>query len=188
MIYEIVPYGDPELRVKCRPIVPGEPNLDEIIRNMFDTMYNAHGVGLAAPQVGVDIRLFITDGKPMEGASEYDDQPMDDFRKVFINPEILEESGENWPFNEGCLSIPGVREDVWRKFTLRLRYLDEHFQTHEETFSGIKARIIQHETDHLNGILFTDRLSTLRKQLVKSRLARIQKGLVVPDYPLRHAE
>jgi peptide deformylase len=151
-------------------------------------MYAASGVGLAAPQIGLDIRLFIIDASPFaedEEESDEDRLMLKSFKKVFINAEILEEDGEEWAFNEGCLSIPDVREDVSRPKHLRIRYLDENFKEHEEEFTGMAARVIQHEYDHIEGILFTDYLSPLRKQLLKGRLSNISKGKVKVEYRMR---
>jgi peptide deformylase len=179
MIYPIVPYGDQVLRKKATDISKEMPNLKEIIANMFETMYSAHGVGLAAPQVGLSIRLFVIDGEPM------DEVELKDFKKVFINPKIIEESGEEWAFSEGCLSIPGIREDVFRNEKLILHYFDENWKEHKETFNGLKARIIQHEYDHIEGILFTDKLSAFKKRLIKGKLEKISKGIVDADYKMR---
>lgn len=171
----IVAYGDPVLKRKAVDIVPEEhPDLKSLVENMFETMYAARGVGLAAPQVGLSLRLFVIDASPFD-----DDEPeLKDFKKVFINAQILEETGEEWPFNEGCLSIPDIREDVYRKPTVRLSYYDENMQHHEETFKGLAARVIQHEYDHIEGKLFTDKLSPLRKRLIEKKLNDISRGIV----------
>ncbi|HON18837.1 MAG TPA: peptide deformylase [Salinivirgaceae bacterium] len=181
MIYPIVVAGSPVLRKKAEEIDKNYPDLNRIIANMFETMETAEGVGLAAPQVGLSIRLFVIDASPF--ADENPD--LKDFRKVFINPRIIEESGEEWYFNEGCLSVPGLREDVLRKSNVRITYFDENWQQHDETFSGIAARIIQHEYDHLEGILFTDRVSSLKKQLIKRKLIDISKGNVTVKYKIK---
>lgn len=173
----IVAYGDPVLKKVCTPIDETYPDLQALISNMFDTMYNANGVGLAAPQVGLAIRLFVVDTRADE-----DEEP---FKKVFINAEILEETGEPWAFNEGCLSIPEIREDVMRKPNILIRYYDENWQLHEEEVGGFPARVIQHEYDHIEGKLFTDKLSLLRKQLLKSKLENISKGNIRTDYKMR---
>lgn len=173
----IVAYGDPVLKKICTPIDETYPDLQALISNMFDTMYNANGVGLAAPQVGLAIRLFVVDTRADE-----DEEP---FKKVFINAEILEETGEPWAFNEGCLSIPEIREDVMRKPNILIRYYDENWQLHEEKVSGFPARVIQHEYDHIEGKLFTDKLSLLRKQLLKGKLDAISKGNIRTDYKMR---
>ncbi len=188
MILPIVAYGDPVLKRLAKDITSEYPKLDILIANMFETMYAASGVGLAAPQIGLDIRLFIIDASPFaedEEETEEDRVMLKTFKKVFINAEILEEDGDEWAFNEGCLSIPDVREDVTRPSHLRIRYLDENFQEHEEEFSGMAARVIQHEYDHIEGILFTDHLSPLRKQLLKGRLGNISKGKVKVEYRMR---
>lgn len=177
----ITAYGDPVLKRKGDAITPDYPELKHLIDNMFETMYAAHGVGLAAPQVGLSIRLFIVDAKPFVE----DDEQLKDFKKVFINPQIVEETGEKWSFNEGCLSIPDIREDISRNQTILIEYLDEDFKPHKESFSGLAARIIQHEYDHIEGKLFTDKLSPLRKTMLKSRLDSISKGLVKVEYRMK---
>lgn len=181
MIYPIVAYGDPVLRKKADSISNDYPKLMTIIDNMFKTMYHSQGVGLAAPQVGISIRLFVIDSTPFKE----DDESADGFKRVFINPELINEEGDKWKFNEGCLSIPGIREDIERKPRLTIRYQDMNFDTHIEEFSGIKARIIQHEYDHLEGILFTDKLTPLKKTLLKGRLTDILKGKVDVDYKMK---
>lgn len=191
MILPIVGYGDPVLRKVCTPIAADYPNLKQLIDDLFQTMYNAYGVGLAAPQVGLPIRLFVIDAKPF---AEDDELPIEektllkDFKKVFINATILQEEGEEWGFNEGCLSIPDVREDVYRHERINIEYLDENFQKHTRTLDGLAARVIQHEYDHIEGILFTDHLSTLKKQLIKKRLSNIMEGKARPDYKMRFAK
>jgi peptide deformylase len=178
MILPIVAYGDLSLRRPTREIEPSHPNLAELIQNMWDTMYQASGVGLAAPQVGESIRLFVVDG-----ASFADEDPkLRHFKHVFINPEILEEDGKKWGFSEGCLSIPGIRENVQRQARVLLAWDNEQFEPQEAWFDGLAARIIQHEYDHLEGILFTDHLGPLRKKLLKSKLERISRGQVQADY------
>lgn len=175
MIYPIVVYGDPVLKKKAEPIEKGT-DLKELITDMYETMEQAHGIGLAAPQIGKSIRLFIVDGRPLE------EDDMDDFVKVFINPEIIEEHGEEWAFEEGCLSIPNIREDVFRPETLRIRYYDEDWNEHEEEFDGMKARIIQHEYDHIEGILFTDYLTPFKKRMLKGKLTNISQGKMKVGY------
>lgn len=168
MILPIVGYGDPVLRKECEDISSDYPELNQLILNMFDTMENAYGVGLAAPQIGLPIRLFIVDTIPFsedEDLSEEERNKLKDFRKVFINARILSEEGEEWAFNEGCLSIPGVREDVYRKPVITIEYLDENFEKHTETLDGYAARVVQHEYDHIEGVLFTDKISSLRKKM-----------------------
>ncbi len=181
MIIPIVSYGTKILKNKAEDISIDYPNLEQLIEDMFETMYEACGVGLAAPQIGRSIRLFIIDASPFAD----EDADMDGFRKVFINPQIVEESGEKWNFNEGCLSIPSIREDVSRLSKIRIRYQDQDFNTLEEEYDGTKARIIQHEYDHLEGVLFTDYLSAIKKRLLKRKLNDISKGNVKVDYRMK---
>lgn len=190
MILPVRAFGDPILRKKCQDIGASYPDLKELIENMFDTMHAANGIGLAAPQVGLDIRLFVVDVSPLAEDEDYEDiaEELKDFKKVFINAKILEESGEEWKFNEGCLSIPDVREDVKRKANILIEYYDENFEKHTETFSDIRARVIQHEYDHIEGILFTDHLSALKKKLVKGKLTKISNGDVSTNYKMRFAK
>jgi peptide deformylase len=183
MIFPIIAYGDPILRKPCVAIDKNYPGLQQLIADMFETMRNAKGVGLAAPQIGRSIRLFVVDGSPFSEDGEYPD--LKNFKKVFINPELLEEKGEEWKYNEGCLSIPKIREDVLRKPIIRIRYFDENFRENEETFSGIPARIIEHEYDHIEGKLFIDRISPLRRTLLKSRLNAIARGDVEVNYKMK---
>lgn len=188
MVLPIVAYGDSVLRKVCEPIQADYPQLKELIANMFDTMYSSNGVGLAAPQIGKPIRLFVIDTEPFsedEDLSETEKEFLSKFKKVFINARIIEEKGEEWTFNEGCLSIPGVNEDVKRKETIVVEYQDEQFNTHQQTFSGLAARVIQHEYDHIEGILFTDKLSSFKKQLLKGKLTNISKGKVSVRYRMR---
>lgn len=181
----IVAYGDPVLRKRGKNIDQDHPGLQELIDNMIETMYQAGGVGLAAPQVGQPIRLFVVDTAGFVDDDEEDEEGLKDFQRVFINPEILEEGGEEWAFNEGCLSIPDVREDVLREKNLRIRYLDRDFKEHEEQLTGLKARVVQHEYDHIEGVLFTDHLSPLRKRILKGKLNNIAKGKVSVNYKMR---
>lgn len=181
MILPIVAYGDPVLKKVAEEIDSDYPGLDKLIQDMYETMYSSKGVGLAAPQIGKSIRLFVIDASPFE--DEYPE--LRDWKRTFINPRILEEDGEEWNFNEGCLSIPGIREDVERKPELILEYEDENFELHEEKFEGIIARVIQHEYDHLEGVLFTDRLSPLKKRLLKGKLNDISKGIVDVNYKMK---
>ena len=170
MILPIIGYGDPVLRKIGEVLSPEHPNLNETIANMYETMYNAHGVGLAAPQVGLALRLFVIDTTPFSDDEELEDAEQNElkgFKKTFINAKMIKEEGEEWSFNEGCLSIPGIREDIMRKKIIRIRYQDENFEAHEEIFDGLAARVIQHEYDHIEGILFVDKLSPLKKQLLK---------------------
>ncbi|MFT5943217.1 MAG: peptide deformylase [Sediminicola sp.] len=188
MILPIVAYGDPVLRKVGTDIDKEYPGLSTLIDNMWETMYHAHGVGLAAPQIGLSIRIFMVDAMPFaddEDLTAQEQIQLKDFKRVFINAKILEETGKEWAFNEGCLSIPDVREDVVRKDTITIRFLDENFKSHEETYNGLLARVIQHEYDHIEGILFTDKLSSLKKRLMKSRLANISKGKINVDYRMR---
>ncbi len=188
MIFPIVAYGDPVLKKKAKEIEKEYPKLEELLENMFETMYAAHGVGLAAPQVGISIRLFLVDTEPFsddEVLSEEERKQLKDFKKVFINATIIEETGDEWAFSEGCLSIPDIREDVFRNETITINYFDENFVEHTETYGGIVARVIQHEYDHIEGILFTDKLSSLKKRLIKGKLANISKGKVNADYRMR---
>ncbi len=181
MILPIVAYGDPVLRKECEEIDKDYPDLDLLIDDMFETMYNAQGVGLAAPQIGKAIRLFIVDAEPFA-----EDEPgLENFKKVFINPIILEEEGEEWKFNEGCLSIPGIREDVSRKPKITIEYYDRNWELKEETYDGLAARIIQHEYDHIEGILFTDKISPLKRKLLKTKLNNIAKGNIKVGYRMR---
>lgn len=188
MILPIVAYGDPVLRKMGTSISKEYPNLKELISNMWDTMYNASGVGLAAPQIGLPIRLFLVDTEPFsedEELNSEEQQKLKTFKKVFINAEIIEEKGSPWSFNEGCLSIPDIREDVARQDTIRIRYYDESFKEQVEEYDGLLARVIQHEYDHIEGILFTDKLSTLKKRLLKGKLGNISKGKIKVDYKMR---
>ncbi|UII78896.1 peptide deformylase [Flagellimonas sp. CMM7] len=188
MILPIVAYGEPVLRKVGKDVTTDYPKLEELITNMWETMYNAHGVGLAAPQIGLPIRLFLVDTTPFsddEELSKEDQEALNGFKKVFINAKIEDETGSEWDFNEGCLSIPDVREDVKRKPKITISYLDEDFKPHTETYDGLLARVIQHEYDHIEGILFTDKLSSLKKRLLKSRLDKISKGKISVDYKMR---
>lgn len=177
----VIAFGDPVLRKKAADIDPEYPGLKELIDNMFETMYGARGVGLAAPQVGKSIRLFIIDATPYTE----DDATLAEFKKVFINAHLIEEKGEKWAFNEGCLSIPDIREDISRQDTVSISYYDENWKYHEQTFSGLAARVIQHEYDHIEGKLFTDKLSPLRRAMLKSRLDAISKGNVKVEYKMK---
>lgn len=185
MILPIVPYGDLILKRKAEEIDKGYPGLSELIDNMFETMYDAHGVGLAAPQVGKSIRLFIVDGAPF-AEDEEDAEDLKDFKKVFINPEIVDETGDRWGFIEGCLSIPNIREEIIRHPDILIRYQDEDFNEHEERFTGYRARIIQHEYDHVEGILFTDHISALRRRMLRGKLNDITKGKTEVGYRMRY--
>lgn len=189
MILPIVAYGDPVLKKEAEDIEKDYPELKKLIEDMFETMYEASGVGLAAPQIGKDIRLFVVDGSPF--AEEDGDEPdpraegIENFKQVFINPIIEDESGEKWSFKEGCLSIPKIREDVLRKERIRITYYDENWNFKDEIYDGYAARIIQHEYDHIEGILFTDHLSAIKKKLISKKLQNISKGDVRIDYKMK---
>ncbi|MBT8293470.1 MAG: peptide deformylase [Eudoraea sp.] len=188
MTLSILAYGDPVLRKIGKTINKDYPQLKELIANMWETMYNANGVGLAAPQIGLPIRLFVVDTGPFADDEELtpkEQEALKNFKKVFINAKIEQQSGNNWAFNEGCLSIPDIREDVTRMDTIEITYLDEDFKPHKETYDGLLARVIQHEYDHIEGILFTDKLSSLKKRLLKGKLANISKGKINVDYKMR---
>jgi peptide deformylase len=188
MILPIVGYGDPVLRKKGEEISKDYPDLKKVIADMYETMYNAYGVGLAAPQVGLAIRLFIVDTEPFsddEDLSKEEQEKLSKFKRTFINPVIVNEEGEEWGFNEGCLSIPEVREDVYRKEKITIEYFDEDFNKHTEVHDGIIARVIQHEYDHIEGILFTDKISPLKKRLIQKKLQNIMEGKTRPDYKMK---
>ena len=181
MIYPIVIYGSPVLRKVAQEIDEDYSELDKFISNMWETMYQSDGLGLAAPQVGKSIRLFVIDGTPLE-----EDEPkLKGFKKVFINARITERTGDNLPFNEGCLSIPLIREDVVRPSKIKLEYYDENFNFYNEWFDGIAARVIQHEFDHTEGILFTDKVAPIKKRLLKGKLQAISKGKFKVDYKVK---
>lgn len=193
MVLPIVVYGDPVLRKKCVDVEKTHENLAQIIKDMYETMYEANGVGLAAPQVNKAIRLFVVDASPFAEVDE-DEEPefteaemkqMDGFKKTFINARIIDETGEEWKFNEGCLSIPKVREDVLRKPTVTIEYYDENFKKHKETYDGIIARVIQHEYDHIEGVLFTDKINPFKRKLIAGKLTDISKGKFRADYKTR---
>ncbi len=178
MIYPITVYGDPLLRQQAVDIDKNYEGLPELIENMFETMYFSDGVGLAAPQIGMSIRIFVIDA-----TSYADEEPeLENFKKAFINPVILERTGDEWSMNEGCLSLPEIREDIVRPETVRIKYMDEQFNEHDETYSGFAARVIQHEYDHLEGTLFIDLLNPLKRRLLKARLTAITKGKVATKY------
>ncbi|MEZ4805651.1 MAG: peptide deformylase [Bacteroidia bacterium] len=179
MILPIYAYGSPVLRKNCEDIDANYPNLKELIENMYETMYDSHGIGLAAPQVGLSIRLFLVDASPIEDVNP------PDFKQTFINPEIIDETGTEWKYEEGCLSIPTIRENVSRKPVVKIRYFDEDFNQHEKTFDGMVARIIQHEYDHIEGKLFVDHISPLKRKLLQGKLNNISLGRVEHDYKMR---
>jgi peptide deformylase len=183
MILPIVAYGDSILREKCKNIEDSYSDLDILIANMWQTMYKSEGIGLAAPQIGSPIRLFVIDTKQM--AERKKPAKFTGIKKVFINAEIIEEVGEEWKYEEGCLSIPGIREEILRKPNLKITYLDENFEQHTEEFDGINARVIQHEYDHIEGILFIDHLKSLKKKLLQPKLQKIAKGQVDIDYKMK---
>jgi peptide deformylase len=194
MVLPIVVYGDPVLRKVCTDIRPDDPTLPQLIADMFDTMYAAKGVGLAAPQVGKAVRLFVIDASPFAEADEDDEDDefspaekaeLQSFKRVFINPRITEERGEEWKFNEGCLSIPRIREDVLRQPEITISYYDEQFKKHVETHKGVIARVIQHEYDHIEGKLFTDRLSPFKRKMLAGKLKDISTGKIGADYKTR---
>lgn len=186
MILPIVAYGDPVLKREAEDIDKDYPGLDELIDNMFETMYNAQGVGLAAPQIGKSIRLFIVDASPFgEDEEDPEAQKVKDFKQVFINAEIVDEYGQPWIFKEGCLSIPNIREDVSREERIKIQYYDRDWNYREEEFDGYAARIIQHEYDHIDGILFTDHLNPLKKKLLKRKLKDISKGSIDVGYKMK---
>ena len=178
MIYPILVYGHPVLKKVASDIEKDYPGLEKLIEDMFETMHYAEGLGLAAPQIGKSIRMFVIDGEPIA-----EDEPeLAGFKKVFINAKIVEKVGDQVPMNEGCLSIPNIREEVKRESHIRLQYYDEKWEYHDEVFDGYKARVIQHEYDHLDGILFPDRINPLRRRLLKGKLTDISKGKFEADY------
>jgi len=179
MILPIVAYGDPILRKKGSEVKKDYDGIELLIESMFETMYESHGVGLAAPQVAKSLNLFIIDTTPFE------DEKYPDLKKVFINAEIIEETGEKWEYEEGCLSIPHIRENINRHPTIVIKYQDENFVEHEETFDGMAARVIQHEYDHVKGILFVDHISEFKKRLLKNKLLNISRGNVDVNYKMR---
>ena len=189
MILPIVAYGDPVLKKKATDITKDYPKLKELIANMYETMYGSFGVGLAAPQIGLSIRMFIVDATPFADDEEVlgkeESEFLKNFKHTFINPVILEESGDEWAFNEGCLSIPDVREDVFRQPNIKIEYFDEDFNKQTMALDGLAARVFQHEYDHIEGILFTDHLSALKKRLIKGKLNNISKGKINVDYRMK---
>jgi len=188
MILPIVAYGAPVLKKEALEISNEYPNLDQLIENMWETMYASNGVGLAAPQIGLSIRLFVIDAAPFSEDEELDEAEvtlLKTFKKAFINPTIIEEDGPLWEFNEGCLSIPDVREDVSRHERIRIHYWDEQFKEQELVLTGLAARVVQHEYDHIEGILFTDHLTSLKRRLLKNRLNSISKGAIQVDYLMK---
>lgn len=190
MIIPIYGYGEPVLRKVADEVASDYPNLKDIISNMYETMYNAYGVGLAAPQIGMAIRIFTIDTTPFsedKDLSNEEQEQLKNFKKTFINAKILKEEGEEWSFNEGCLSIPEVREDVYRQERITIEYCEEDFVMKTEVYDGLIARVIQHEYDHIEGILFTDKISSLKKTLIKKKLQNIMDGKTFPDYRMKFA-
>ena len=191
MILPIVAYGDPVLRKVAQEVGPDYPNLKELISNMKQTMYNASGVGIAAPQIGKSVRIIIIDATPFaEDEAENEEEKKENeflktFKRVFINPIIEEETGEEWGFEEGCLSIPGIREEVFRQDKVVISYYNEKWELVEEELTGLAARVVQHEYDHIEAKLFTDYLSPLKKRLIKRKLTDISKGIVPVDYKMK---
>jgi peptide deformylase len=188
MLLPIIAYGHPVLKRKAEVINKDYPKLLELIDNMFETMYNANGVGIAAPQIGLSIRLFIVDTNPFsddESLSDEERSQLKSFKKIFINPKILDQNGDEWSFEEGCLSIPNIRESVLRQESIKIQYFDENFTQHIESYDGLLARVIQHEHDHIEGILFTDKLSSFKKQLLKKKLLKISSGKLSFDYEMQ---
>ena len=188
MILPILGYGSPILKKAAIDISPQYPNLNELISNMWDTMYAAKGVGLAAPQIGLSIRLFVIDATPFlddENMNDFELNSIKNFKKVFINPKIIEENGNYWDFNEGCLSIPEIREDVSRRSKIVIEYFDENFQSNKLELCGLAARVVQHEYDHIEGILFIDHISSLKKRLIKGKLNNISSGSIKVNYEMK---
>ncbi len=188
MILPIVAYGDPILKKVAEEVPENFENLKGLVADMFETMYNANGVGLAAPQIGKSIRIFVIDPSPFaddEELSKEEKEELKKGKKAFINPQVVKRNGEDWAFSEGCLSIPGITEDIFRPEEITLTYRDEDFNPHTETFTGLMARVIQHEYDHIEGILFTDKISSLKKRLIKNKLNNIVIGKVSVDYRMR---
>lgn len=188
MVYPIVMYGDPVLRQLAKDVEPGT-DLTQLIEDMYETMHAAQGIGLAAPQVGKSVRLFVVDGTGLDKDDDEAEEGMENFKKAFINPVMVEELGTPWDFEEGCLSIPNIREKISRKDTIRIRYYNENWELKEEEYDGMQARIIQHEYDHIEGKLFIDYLTSLKKRLLKGKLTDISRGDVKTEYrilaPLR---
>jgi peptide deformylase len=176
MILPVILYGDPVLKKRAEEIPADYPGLQETIKNMWQTMYGASGIGLAAPQVGLPIRIFVVD--TMQLSEKRKKEPNEGIKKVFINPTIIEEEGEEWKYEEGCLSIPGIREDVFRQPKIKIHYFDENFNEFTEEYDEVNARVIQHEYDHIEGILFTDKLKPLKRKLLLPKLNKIMRGEV----------
>lgn len=191
MILPIVAYGENILKTKAVNITSGYPELKKLINDMWETMYNANGVGIAAPQIGKSIRLFVIDASPFSEDKEISDDEIStlkNFKKVFINPEIIHETGDEWNFMEGCLSIPNIREDIKRKEKITIKYYNESFEEIELDLQGLAARVVQHEYDHIEGVLFIDKLSSLKKKLLKGKLNDISKGKIKTEYKMRYPQ
>ena len=184
MTLPIYVYGSPVLRKIARPVEQNEEGLEDFIDNLWDTMYQSDGIGLASPQVGKSVRIFVIDGTPLEE----DDPSLKDFKVTFINPEILDRQGDDKTYEEGCLSIPNIREEIVRPEKVRIRYYDEDWNQHEEEYEGIAARIIQHEYDHLQGVLFTDKVAPLKKRMLRNKLNAIAKGKFDVSYKVKVAK
>lgn len=187
MILPIYAYGQPVLKKVAAPIGPDYPGLTELIANMWETMYHAQGVGLAAPQIGLSIRLFVVDTTGYEKSKKEEQSQEPGIKKVFINAQLLSEEGPMWSFEEGCLSIPYIRGEVERPPIVRIRYQDENFQEFEETYTGVNARVIQHEYDHIQGVLFVERLKPLKKRMIQRKLEDIRCGRIQAEYKMRFA-
>jgi len=181
MILPIYAYGQSVLKKVASPITPEYEGLTELLENMWETMYNANGVGLAAPQIGRSVRIFMVDTAQLEKKESEEEG----IKQVFINAEKIEEGGEAWDYEEGCLSIPDIRGDVSRQAQIKIRYQDEYFNTHEKIFTGMNARVIQHEYDHIEGVLFTELLKPIRKRRIKRKLENIKKGNIDPEYKMK---
>ena len=191
MILPIVAYGENILKTKAVNITSSYPGLKKLINDMWETMYNANGVGIAAPQIGKSIRLFVIDASPFSEDKEISDDEIStlkNFKKVFINPEIIDETGDEWNFMEGCLSIPNIREDIKRKEKITIKYYNESFEEIELDLQGLAARVVQHEYDHIEGVLFIDKLSSLKKKLLKGKLNDISKGKIKTEYKMRYPQ
>jgi peptide deformylase len=191
MILPIVAYGENILKTKAVNITSDYPELNKLINDMWETMYNANGVGIAAPQIGKSIRLFVIDASPFSEDKEISDDEIStlkNFKKVFINPEIIDETGDEWNFMEGCLSIPNIREDIKRKEKITIKYYNEFFEQIELDLEGLAARVVQHEYDHIEGVLFIDKLSSLKKKLLKGKLNDISKGKIKTEYKMRYPQ
>ena len=191
MILPIVAYGENILKTKAVNITSGYPELKKLINDMWETMYNANGVGIAAPQIGKSIRLFVIDASPFSEDKEISDDEIStlkNFKKVFINPEIIDETGDEWNFLEGSLSIPNIRQDIKRKEKITIKYYNESFEEIELDLEGLAARVVQHEYDHIEGVLFIDKLSSLKKKLLKGKLNDISKGKIKTEYKMRYPQ